>query len=119
MNKLDYSPVAAGAEGDVAAKPAGRAVNWNQRPRDVANLASWAAARMERDLNWQIVNLTASPEDLHDAPILFIAGSESIPLDDPSVDKLRAFVQQGGLVLGNGDCGKEIFNKSFRALGKK
>jgi hypothetical protein len=120
MNKLDYSPVAAKAEGgDEGSRAVTRAVNWNQRPRDVANLASWTAARVERDLNWQIVNLTASPEDLHDAPILFIAGSESIPLDDASVDKLRAFVQQGGLVLGNGDCGKEIFNKSFRALGKK
>jgi hypothetical protein len=120
MNKLDYSPVAAKSEsGDEPSKAVTRAVNWNQRPRDVANLASWAAVRMERDLNWQIVNLTASPEDLHDAPILFIAGSESIPLDEPSVDKLRAFVQQGGLIFGNGDCGKEIFNKSFRALGKK
>ena len=123
MNKLDYSPVAAAeraqAPADGAAKTLRRAANWNQRPRDVANLASWAGVRMERDLNWQIVNLTASADDLHDAPILFIAGSESIPLADADVAKLRTFVEQGGLVLGNADCGKEIFNRSFRALGKK
>ena len=116
MNKLDYSPVAQAAGG--AARPP-RVVNWNQRPRDVASLAAWAGVRMERDLNWQIVNLTAPPEDLHDAPILFIAGSESIPLGDADVDKLRTFVHQGGIILANGDCRKELFNKSFRTLGKK
>ena len=118
MNKLDYSPAAAAAEGAEGGKVQ-RAAHWNQRPRDVANLAAWAGVRMERDLNWQIVNLTASPEDLHDAPILFIAGSESINLGDAEVAKLRAFVEQGGMILGNADCQKEIFNKSFRALGKK
>ena len=115
MNKLDYSPPAAAA--DSKAPP--RVVNWNQRPRDVAGLAAWAGARMERDINWQIVNLSAPVEDLHDAPILFVAGSESIPLADADVAKLRAFVEQGGLIFGNADCGKELFNKNFRALGKK
>ena len=85
MNKLDYSPVAAKAEGDAAqpdskSKAVIRAVNWNQRPRDVANLAFWASSRMERHLNWQIVNLNASADDLHDAPILYIAGSEALQL---------------------------------------
>jgi uncharacterized protein DUF4159 len=122
MNKLDYSAVAATDAPEGGGEPAKvlrRQVNWNQRPRDVANLARWSAVRMERDLNWQIVNLTASAEDLHDAPILFIAGSESIPLGDADVAKLRTFVEQGGMILANGDCGKEIFNKSFRSLGRK
>ena len=116
MNKLDYSPVAASETESNAIR---RVVNWNQRPRDVANLAAWAGVRMERDLNWQIVNLTAAAEDLHDAPILFIAGSESIALSDADVARLRTYVEQGGIILGNGDCGKEIFNKSFRTLGRK
>ena len=118
MNKLDYSPVVAAPADGAPAAPK-RVVNWNQRPRDVANLAAWSATRMERDLNWQIVNLTAPPEDLHDAPILFIAGSESIQLTDADVDKLRNIAQQGAMILGNADCGKELFNKSFRALGKR
>ena len=114
MNKLDYTPRAGRAAG---APP--RAANWNQRPRDIAGLASWASARLERDLNWQVVNLSASAEDLHDAPILYLAGSESVPAGDDDVAKLRAFVEQGGIILGNADCGKELFNKTFRALGRK
>lgn len=121
MNKLDYSPIAAAVApaSEEELKHVDRRVNWNQRPRDVANLAKWAGLRMERDLNWQVVNLTASADDLHDAPLLFVAGSESIPLSGDQITKLRTFLEQGGLILGNGDCGKELFNKSFRAMGKK
>ena len=32
---------------------------WNQRPRDVANLARWIGDQNEHYLNWQIVNLKA------------------------------------------------------------
>jgi len=121
MNKLDYSPVVGanpeGGEQQPARK--NREVNWNQRPRDAANLAGWIATQTERDLNWQIVNLSASAEDLHDAPILYVAGSEGLDFSQQDVEKLRAFVEQGGLILGNADCGKEIFNRAFRRLGSQ
>ena len=121
MNKLDYTPVeTTGGESGEKRRIGKVAAHWNQRPRDVANLASWMATQTERDLNWQIVNLLAPPEDLHDAPILYVSGSQGlINLSEQDVAKLRAFVEQGGLILGNGDCGKEVFNKSFRSLGKQ
>ena len=122
MNKLDYTPLAATpTEGaaPASAKLPKVVAHWNQRPRDVANLAGWMATQTERDLNWQIVNLSAAPEDLHDAPILYIAGSQTLQLSDADAGKLRAFVEQGGMILGNGDCGKEVFNKSFRKLGRQ
>ena len=33
--------------------------------------------------------------------------------------KLRRFVEEGGLILGNADCGKDDFAESFRELGKR
>ena len=33
------------------------------------------------------------------------------------MEKLRTFVEQGGLILGNADCGGGKFTKSFRDLG--
>ena len=33
--------------------------NWNQRPREIANLTHWVANRIEHDLNWQIVTFAA------------------------------------------------------------
>ena len=46
--------------------------NWNERPRDLANLVQWMSKQTERHLNWQIVNLQAPVHELHDAPILCV-----------------------------------------------
>ena len=60
MNKVQY---------EVGNK---KEANWNQRPRDLANLSRYIGKQTERELNWQIVNLKAPVEELHDAPILYI-----------------------------------------------
>jgi hypothetical protein len=91
---------------------------WNERPRDAANLAKWMGHRsVEGFFNWQIVNLKVPVEELHDAPILYIAGSEALTLSDKDIDKLRMFVQQGGIILGNADCASKAFSTSFVKLG--
>jgi hypothetical protein len=110
MNKLEYTT-------DKADK--GMADVWNERPRDVANLARWVGKEDEAYLNWQVVNLKVSPEELHDAPILYISGNTTLNFSKEEEDKLRTYVEQGGMILGNADCGKEAFSKSFMALGHK
>ena len=93
---------------------------WNERPRDAANLSKWMGKRsLEGFLNWQIVNLQVPVEELHDAPILYLTGSEEISLSPADIDKLRLFVEQGGMILGNADCGSKIFSTSFKKLGTK
>jgi hypothetical protein len=106
INKLDYT-----AEGAKKTAP------WNQRPRDVANVSRWIGRQLERDLNWQIVNLQA-PEDWHDAPILYLSGDEEIVLDEPARQKLKIYLEQGGLLLGNADAQSRTFVGSFRKLGQ-
>jgi hypothetical protein len=92
---------------------------WNQRSRDAANATRWISRQIERDLNWQIVNLKVDPEELHDAPLLYIAGDDELNFTPEHLEKLRRFVEGGGIILGNADCGKGKFTSSFRALGKK
>ncbi|CAN5375131.1 DUF4159 domain-containing protein [soil metagenome] len=106
MNKLEY---------DIAKKEA----NWNQRPRDAANVVKYIAKQMERDLNWQIVNLKVSVDDFHDGPILYISGNQALKFTDEEEAKLKQFVEQGGLILGNADCASAEFSKTFKALGMK
>ena len=92
---------------------------WNERPRDLANLAHWVGHHStESFFNWQIVNLH-NVDELHDAPILYISGSEELTLSTQDVDHLRLFVEQGGMILGNADCGSRAFTKSFTELGNK
>jgi hypothetical protein len=111
MNKLEYVVDTAGDK----PKPA----TWNQRPRDVANIARWTGRQIERDLNWQIVNLNVSVEEFHDAPILYISGKDSLQFTKEQEAKLKEFVEGGGLILGNADCASKPFAESFRKLGTK
>jgi hypothetical protein len=107
MNKLQWT--ATGKQPDP----------WDERPCDVANCAHWAGGQIERYLNWQVVNLKVSADALHDAPILYIAGSEAMTFDPADTDKLRDFVHGGGMILGNADCGSRLFTKSFTDLAAK
>jgi hypothetical protein len=104
VNKLEY----ASADG----KPA----NWNQRPRDVANMVRWVGKAAERDLNWQIVNLQVPAKELHDAPILYLSGNQELSIPDDQKAKLKSYVEGGGMLLANADCGDAKFTGSFRKL---
>ncbi len=52
---------------------------WNNRPRDVANLTAFLRETSETDLNWQIVKMVDGPETWLDAPMLYVASHESLP----------------------------------------
>ena len=105
FNKLQYN-LSGGGEGD-----------WNQRPRDAANLVHFVGQETERDLNWQIVNLSAPLQELHDAPILYLSGNQALNFTPDEQSRLKQFCEEGGLILGNADCSSAEFAGSFRKLG--
>ncbi|MGD0462671.1 MAG: DUF4159 domain-containing protein [Tepidisphaeraceae bacterium] len=109
MNKLQYF---------VSADHQETEGNWNQRPRDLANFDLWMGRQVELDrlLNWQVVNLRAQAGDLHDAPILYIAGDKALHFADESKQKLKTFIEQGGMILFNADCGSAEFTESVKQL---
>jgi hypothetical protein len=104
MEKLDYSTD--------PAKPAA----WNQRPRDVANLAHHTGAELEQELNWEVVTLASPVADYHDAPILYLSGHDPIKLTDDGKAKLKEFIDGGGMIVANADCGGIGFANSFHKL---
>jgi hypothetical protein len=108
MNKLQYF-----SQGDQSTEG-----NWNQRPRDLANFDLWMGKQVELDrlLNWQVVNLTAQVADLHDASILYVAGDKALDWSDDDKQKLKTFIEQGGMVLFNADCGSAAFSSSVKQL---
>ena len=106
FNKLQY---------DVSGKEG----NWNERARDVANLTHWISRETERDLNWQIVNLSGSADELLEAPVLYISGNKALQFTPAEEAKLRQFCEDGGLILGNPDCDSSAFSTSFKKLGSK
>jgi hypothetical protein len=111
INKIAYDDAASGKPGP-----------WNQRPRDCANFVRWMSEQTERDINWQISNLDVTEDELHDAPFLYFAGNKELNLKPEQVDKLRAFVNHGGMILFNADCNPESpgpFATSVSKLGKQ
>ena len=104
LNKLQYE--INGVEG-----------NWDERPRDGANLVRYIGEQTERELKWQIVNLDAPLHELHDAPILYIAGNKALHFTDDQQQKLKQFCQEGGMIVGNADGASAEFATSFRDLG--
>src|SRR5665213_3310589 len=93
---------------------------WNERPRDIAHLAEWMGRHcLCSFLNWQTVELKNGVENLHDAPILYISGSAELTFNNQEINQLRQYVEEGGMILGNADCGSILFAQSFRQLGAK
>ena len=110
MNKLEYTTL----------MRQGKEAWWNQRPRDLANFSKWMSRAVDgRFINWQTVSLRAEPHELHDAPILYICGGEAFTFKPADIEKLKLFVEQGGLILGNADCANARFTASFRNLAEK
>jgi hypothetical protein len=109
MNKLQYFV----SNGDQPGEG-----DWNQRPRDLANFDRWMGKQVELDrlLNWQVVNLNARAAELHDASILYVTGDKALGLSDADKAKLKMFIQQGGMMLFNSDCGSAEFSTSVKQL---
>ena len=94
--------------------------HWNQRPRDVAHLARFVGKQTEASYNWQILDLAFAPlQDLLEAPILYISGGQRIQFSDDQVNKLRDYVERGGIILFNPDCGARPFIQGVEALAKQ
>lgn len=117
MNKLEYGISVDSTKPTPAVSSGQDGEAWNERPRDLANLTKWVGRATEGFYNWQMVSLDASPDDLHDAPILYVTGRDAVHFTDAEQLKLRRFVEQGGLILANADCGRDAFAASIRQLG--
>ena len=93
--------------------------DWNNRPRDLAQLTRWITRTFEKPVNWQIVNLKVPVRELHDAPILYISGSKAPRFSQQDMDKLRRFVWEGGCLFSVTECDGKEFAKGIRELYAK
>ena len=116
MTKLQYTAEQVG-EGANVPSPTGS--NWNQRPRDVANICRWVGRQQERRLNFQIASIESPIESLQESPVLYISGNQPLKFSDEKLAKLRRYIEDGGMIVGNADCSNKLFTESFKKLGTK
>jgi hypothetical protein len=108
MNKLQLDPAGKSDHGE-----------WNNRPRDLANLARFASRELERPVQWQVVPLSRDASDWSDAPILYLASHAALKLSDAEVEKIRAFVEAGGMLFTQADDGAAAFNTYVDRLAER
>ena len=83
---------------------------WNNRPRDLANMAKWASDEFEIDMNWQVVGIDRSPADWLDAPILYLASHKALELTEPQIKKIKRYIDMGGMLVTASDGGSREFS---------
>lgn len=108
---------------------------WNNRPRDVAHLSAWIGQETEQRLSWQILDALAPLEEWFDGPMVYLAGHEApayveeyqAELDrrrrgaapqPTAADRLKRYLDLGGLLVANADAGNPRFADAIRTLGR-
>jgi hypothetical protein len=94
--------------------------DWNNAPNNVRNLTKFVSDVWKRPLNWQIVETRFSKtEDLLQAPILHLSGTEPPEFNERELTTLREYVEQGGTIVGDANCSTAGFERGFRTLCQK
>jgi hypothetical protein len=88
---------------------------WDARPQDVGNLTRWIEKRNEKLINWEIVDVDSPIKiDWADAPILVITGHGDPNFTDAQIQKLRDYVNTGGIIFSTADGADNTFSELIK-----
>lgn len=96
--------------------------DWNRHGHDVARLVTHVERLWKKDhpagLSWHVVDtIAATPEDLLQAPVLWISGEKAFELGDQAGARLRNYLDEGGFIFAEACCPEsDDFDKRFRGL---
>ncbi len=90
--------------------------DWNNDPYDVKHLVEYIRDHYQQLVQWRIVTLEAPLELLTRTPMLYISGHDELDFNEQEKEKLKAYVANGGTIIGQACCGKKPFHRSFHKL---
>ena len=96
--------------------------DWNRHRSDVDHLTRYVEGRWKQKLTWQTIDVRrAGVEDLLEAPVVYLCGSESpLPTDEAAqralAAKFRDYLDRGGFLVAEAYCGGVGFDQGFRRL---
>ncbi len=89
---------------------------WDNRPNDLWNFAEYASDVYETDTTWQIVGLDQPVYELADSPLIYLATHEPFTLTDAETERLREYIQAGGMLVFNPEAPFSRVSDSVDAL---
>ena len=98
--------------------------DWNSHRADVGNLTRYVERKWKRDMTWQVIDVRlATVEELRQAPVVYLCGSQDPAPEGPAkrkelAQKLRAYVDRGGFLFAEAYGDGADFNTGFRNLMK-
>lgn len=98
----------------------GEGADWNHHRSAMQNLTRDVEQRWQKAMTWQSVDIrAAAPEDLLQAPVLFLSGSQALSFTAEQKQNLKTYVNEGGFIFAEATCGSAEFDRSFRELMKE
>ena len=94
--------------------------DWNNCRNDVANLTRYASKALEYRFNWQIVDVKSNAYGWLDAPVLFFNGRRGpVRMPEEHRDKIKEYVNHGGLLFAEACEGRPGFTRVVKQLGRQ
>jgi hypothetical protein len=90
--------------------------DWDLDHYDVKHLVEFISERFQQPKQWRIVSLEAPEALLQRVPTLYVSGHDELKFTSAEKDKLRNYVDKGGVLFGTACCAKPAFDASFRKL---
>ncbi len=104
---------------------------WSNRPADASNLTAWLSDEVEQPFNWQVLDVDRPLEEWFDAPFVAVSSHDTLPWiaahnralaeesadrSPTTVEKIRRYLDLGGLLFTNADAASDAFGTSVREL---
>jgi hypothetical protein len=98
----------------------GRGEDWNNDPDDVRNIVGVVSRDWKNLLTWQVLDPSvATLSELLQAPIVYFNGHRSPDFSATARERLRQYVEKGGVIFAEACCGRPEFDQGFKKLIKQ
>ena len=89
---------------------------WDTAPRALPNLLKALNRTVGLAASTRSISLPATDPALFRFPVVAMHGRHAFDLSEPERDRLRKYLEQGGLLFADACCGSPAFDRSFRRL---
>jgi hypothetical protein len=90
--------------------------DWQPAPRAMSNLMRYLRSEYKLDVTLEKEDLPVNSPDLFFYKFLYMHGRKSFDIPADQLESLRANLKAGGVLLADACCGKQEFDRAFRAF---
>ena len=87
---------------------------WNPDPAGLSVLLDTMSRTTSLKVSFDRKELSLSDPEMYTYPFLYLTGHKDFKLRDEEVDVLRRYLTNGGFLLADACCGRQVFDFAFR-----